>query len=141
QEFLRKFILAPLDNNQPLIGAAWSVTPGDPQARGFGKSTLMGEESKLINRDFGKTALLSLNVSEEDASENPVLAGYASFNVKAGGDAGGGISSIDTIAFNLARFVLLADHESGRTVHECLQETAAARLIKSGEAEEGQERD
>src|SRR6266852_4233762 len=64
-EFLRKFILAPLENEQPLIGAVWSVVPGDPQARGFGKSTLMGEEAKLINRDFGRQTLVDLGVSPE----------------------------------------------------------------------------
>src|SRR5579872_2458660 len=76
REFLRKFILAPLENGQPLIGAVWSVVPGDPEARGFGKSTLMGEEAKLINRDLGLNTLLTLGVSEEDARANPILAGY-----------------------------------------------------------------
>ncbi|HUY36924.1 MAG TPA: hypothetical protein VMV69_29665 [Pirellulales bacterium] len=84
-EFLRKFILAPLENEQPLIGAVWSVVPGDPQARGFGKSTLMGEEAKLINRDFGRQTLVDLGVSPEEAAENPILASYVSFNVKAQG--------------------------------------------------------
>ena len=63
-EFLRKFVVAPLQNGQPLIGAVWSVVPGDPAARGFGKSTLMGEEAKRINADFGLSTLMSLGVSE-----------------------------------------------------------------------------
>src|ERR1700692_2275360 len=56
-EFLRKFVKAPLENGQPLLGAVWSVIPGDPKARGFGKSTLMGEEAKIINQDFGFATL------------------------------------------------------------------------------------
>src|SRR6266581_1932202 len=66
-EFLRKFVKAPLEIGQPLLGAVWSVIPGDPKARGFGKSTLMGEEAKLINADFGLSALTLLDVSEDEA--------------------------------------------------------------------------
>ena len=32
EDFLRKFVKAPLENGQPLIGAVWSVVPGDPTA-------------------------------------------------------------------------------------------------------------
>jgi hypothetical protein len=83
KEFLNKFVVAPLQNGTPVIGAAWSVVPGDPKARGFGKSTLMGEEAKLINQDFGRTTLKRLGISEKDAHANPILAGYVSFNVQA----------------------------------------------------------
>src|SRR5436309_13690148 len=76
EDYLRKFVLAPLENGQPLLGAVWSVVPNDPKARGFGKSTLMGEEAKLINQDFGLTTLKHLGVSEKDARGNPVMAGY-----------------------------------------------------------------
>jgi hypothetical protein len=123
-EFLRKFVLSPLENGQPLIGAVWSVVPGDPEARGFGKSTLMGEEAKLINRDFGRAALMAVGVSQEDAEANPILSSYVSFNTK----AQGGISSIDAAAFHLARFILRAEHESGGSVHQVLRERAVARL-------------
>ena len=94
-EFLRKFVVAPLENGQPLMGAVWSVLPGDPKARGFGKSTLMGEEAKLINAEFGFATLTHLGVSEKEARENPVLAGYVSFNTK----ANEGIASIDAACF------------------------------------------
>ena len=136
-EFLRKFVLAPLENGQPLIGAVWSVVPGDPEARGFGKSTLMGEEAKLINRDFGRQTLLDLGVSADDADENPILASYVSFNVK----AQGGISSIDSASFHLTRFMLRSEHERGVSVHQCLRELAAARLVEEGKATAGNEGD
>lgn len=134
-EFLRKFVVAPLENEQPLIGAVWSVVPNDPQARGFGKSTLMGEEAKLINRDLGRRTLMGLGISEEDAAENPILASYVSFNAK----AQGGIASIDAAAFHLTRFMLRSAHERGVSVHECLRERAAARLVEEGKATEGKE--
>ncbi len=134
-EFLRKFVVAPLETEQPLIGAVWSVVPGDPQARGFGKSTLMGEEAKLINLDFGRRTLVGLGISEEDAGENPILASYVSFNAK----AQGGIASIDAAAFHLTRFMLRSTHERGVSVHECLRERAAARLLEEGKGVKGQE--
>lgn len=134
-EFLRKFILAPLENGQPLIGAVWSITTGDPAARGFGKSTLMAEESKQISSDFGKSTLLSLGVSEEDAQANPVLAGYVSFNVK----GYGGISSVDAAAFNLSRFILRIRDEQGISTHTKIRERAVARLVSEGRTVSGNE--
>jgi len=134
-EFLRKFILAPLENKQPLLGAVWSVAPGDPTARGFGKSTLMGEEAKRINRDFGVSTLVSLGVPEEDARENPVLAGYVSFNTK----SQGAINSIDIAAFHLVRFLLRGIDSRGVSTHSRLRELAAARLAEQDDG--GQDSD
>lgn len=136
-EFLRKFILAPLENGQPLIGAVWSVIPGDPKARGFGKSTLMGEEAKCINRDFGLSTLKSLGVSEEDARENPILASYVAFNTS----SSQGIASIDAAAFHLVRFLLRGTAPDGTRIHGRLRERAAARLVRDGKATPGQESD
>lgn len=137
REFLRKFVLAPLENGQPLIGAVWSVVPGDPEARGFGKSTLMGEEAKLINRDFGRKTLAYLGVPEDEAHANPILCSYVSFNTK----AQGGISNIDAAAYHLNRFILRQTHESGASIHQTLRQLAAAKLMESGKASPGAEAD
>jgi hypothetical protein len=137
KEFLRKFILAPLENGQPLIGAVWSVVPGDPEARGFGKSTLMGEEAKLINQDFGKSTLAYLEVSEEEARANPILCSYVSFNTK----AQGGIANIDAAAFHLTRFILRQSTSEGTSIHTALRELAAAKLLELGKASPGAETD
>lgn len=130
KDFLRKFVIAPLQNGQSIIGAVWSVVPGDPKARGFGKSTLMGEEAKLINRDFGKSTLTGLGISEKEARNNPILAGYVSFNVS----GYGGINSINAAAFNLVRFLLRDGH-----THTRLKEMAAARLVSEDKATPGDE--
>ncbi len=137
REFLRKFILAPLENGQPLIGAVWSVVPGDPEARGFGKSTLMGEEAKLINQDFGQATLAYLEVTEEEARANPILCSYVSFNTK----AQGGIANIDAAAFHLTRFILRQFHSAGTSIHLALRELAAAKLLEQGKASPGAETD
>jgi len=137
KEFLRKFILAPLENGQPLIGAVWSVVPGDPEARGFGKSTLMGEEAKLVNQDFGMNTLAYLDVAEDEAQANPILCSYVSFNTK----AQGGIANIDSAAFHLTRFILRQTHEGGSSIHLALRERAAAKLMEDGKASPGAETD
>ena len=134
-EFLRKFVVAPLENGQPVLGAVWSVIPGDPKARGFGKSTMMGEEAKIINRDFGFETLTHLDVSEDDARKNPVLASYVSFNTK----ANEGIASIDAAAFHLVRFLLRSTDAKGVKIHQRLREHAAALLVKEGKAVAGEE--
>jgi hypothetical protein len=134
-EFLQKFVVAPLENGQPLLGAVWSVVPGDPKARGFGKSTLMGEEAKLINQDFGFQTMTHLGVSEQDARQNPILASYVSFNTK----ANEGIASIDAACFHLVRFLLRGADENGVRTHQRLYERAAAKLVKDGIASKGQE--
>jgi hypothetical protein len=136
-EFLRKFVLAPLENGQPLIGAVWSIVPGDPKARGFGKSTLMGEEAKRINADFGLATLNALGIDDEEARKHPVLAGYVSFNAK----AQGGIANIDSAAFHLVRFMLRSMSLDGTPMHTRLRERAAAVLVASGGAIAGQETD
>lgn len=135
EEFLRKFVLAPLEDGQPLMGAVWSVLPGDPKARGFGKSTLMGEEAKRINRDFGFSTLVGLHVEEDDARQNPVLASYVSFSTR-GSQA---IASIDAACFHLVRFLLRSADDKGVSVHQRLYERAAAELLKEGKAAPGHE--
>jgi hypothetical protein len=137
QEFLEKFVKAPLENGQPLMGAVWSVIPGDPKARGFGKSTLMGEEAKLINSDFGLSTLTLLGVSEDEARQNPVLASYVSFNTK----ANDGIASIDAACFHMVRFLLRSQGAGGTKILQLLRERSAARLVQEGKAVAGQEKD
>jgi hypothetical protein len=135
KEFLKKFVKAPLESGQPLLGAVWSVVPNDPKARGFGKSTLMGEEAKRINKDFGLKTLVDLGVPEDDARKNPVLASYVSFNTK----ANEGIASIDAACFHLVRFLLRCTGAKGIKILQLLRERAAARLVQQSKAVAGQE--
>jgi hypothetical protein len=96
----------------------------------------MGEEAKRINADFGLSTLMDLGVSESEAHENPILAGYVSFNTK----AQGGISNIDSAAFHLVRFILRGSASDGSvSTHQRLQQMAAARLVSQGRATPGYE--
>ena len=77
QEFHRKFLLNPLERDiRQTIGAIWSSHTGDSEGRGFGKSMLMCEESKIVNRDFGVSILEAFDVTEQAAIENPFIAAY-----------------------------------------------------------------
>jgi hypothetical protein len=126
-EFRQKFFLAPLEN-QSLMGAVWSLTPRDPKARGYGKSTLMGESAKLVNADLGLSTLVDLEVSDRDARANPILASYASFTAS----AYGAIANMDAVGFELLMFLLRQESETETSLHIRLRERAIARLIEQG---------
>ncbi|MBI3827300.1 MAG: hypothetical protein HY294_15005 [Candidatus Rokubacteria bacterium] len=127
-EFRRKFFLAPLEIGQPLMGAVWSLTPGDPKARGYGKSTLMGESAKLVSQDFGLSTLVELGIDEEDARQHPILASYASFTAA----AYGGVGNIDAVGFQLLKFLLREGGEDEDDLHLRMRELAEARLGQQG---------
>src|SRR5262249_48884955 len=82
QEFHNKFYLLPMgkETNKQVIGAVWSSHKGDDVGKGFGKSMLMAEESRRINKDFGRAMLELAEVGEQDIVENPVLSGYCTFD-------------------------------------------------------------
>jgi hypothetical protein len=80
KEFLRKFFIVPLDHDvHQTTGAIWSSHTGDSEGRGFGKSMLMCEESRLTNRDFGASVLAEFDIDEKDIITNPFIAGYCGF--------------------------------------------------------------
>src|SRR4051794_23136779 len=80
-EFHQKFFLLPLqkEKNRQVIGAVWSSHAGNALGKGYGKSMLMAEESKLINQNFGADLLRRAGADEEDIAQHPFLAGYCSF--------------------------------------------------------------
>src|SRR5690348_9319792 len=76
-EFHRKFFVDPLARDiHQTIGAVWSSHTGDSEGRGFGKSMMMSEESKLTNRNFGASILSQFDVTDEAIAGNPFLAAY-----------------------------------------------------------------
>jgi hypothetical protein len=81
-EFYKKFFLMPLSKgaNLQVIGAVWSTHTGDALGKGYGKSFLMAQESREINSDFGATKLRRFDISEDDIAENPIVAGYCTFD-------------------------------------------------------------
>jgi hypothetical protein len=124
EEFYRKFFLLPVMNKRQVIGAIWSSQVSSDW-RGFGKSMLMAEESKLICRDFGATMLAQMDVDEESIEENPMLAGYCSF------DQSKGVKSFAAALLDAVAFILeqpFGDH----TVHQELRQRIGEREGEDG---------
>lgn len=127
EEFHRKFFLIPLgkDSNKQTIGALWSSHKGDSLGKGFGKSMLMAEESRRINRDLGRAMLEAREVDEDDIAENPVLSGYCTF------DESKGVKSFPAALLDAVIFVLESKFGDDSTVHAELRRRLIARVDAS----------
>lgn len=122
-EFHRKFFILPLgkESNKQVIGALWSSHQGDDLGKGFGKSMLMGEESRRINNDFGRAMLELAEVGEQDIEENPVLSGYCTF------DKSKGIQTFPAALLDAVAFTLESKYGEDSTVHTELCRRIIAR--------------
>ncbi|MGO8989960.1 MAG: hypothetical protein ACLQGU_11960 [bacterium] len=102
REFYKKFFILPMQNetHKQIIGAVWSSHEKGKEGKGFGKSMLMAEESKRINRDLGAKMLAATDVLEEDIQDNPVVAGYCTFD-EAKGVKTFAATVLDAVAFIL----------------------------------------
>jgi len=123
EEFHRKFFILPLgkENNKQVIGALWSSHQGDDLGKGHGKSMLMGEESRLINKDFGRAMMELAEVGEQDIEENPVLSGYCTF------DKSKGIQTFPAALLDAVAFILESKYGDDGTVHAELRRRIIAR--------------
>jgi hypothetical protein len=123
-EFHRKFFLLPLgkESNKQVIGALWSSHKGDDLGKGFGKSMLMAEESRRINKDFGRNMLEQAEVSEQDIEENPVLSGYCTF------DQSKGVKSFPAALLDAVIFILECKFGEDSTVHAELRRRLITRI-------------
>jgi hypothetical protein len=130
-EFYQRFFVRPLQNdtNKQVIGAIWSSHARGAMGKGFGKSVLMGEETKRVNRDFGATLLTRVGAVEEDIVENPFLAGYCTF------DQAKDIKSFPAALLDAVAFILESEYGESSTVHLELRR----RILERVEAEEGYE--
>ena len=127
-EFYKKFFLMPLskEKNKQVIGAIWSSHTGDALGKGYGKSFLMAQESREINSDLGATKMRQFGVSEEDISENPVVAGYCTF------DQAKEVKSFPAALLDAVAFILECKH-GDTNVHAVLRHRVAAKV----DAEDG----
>src|SRR6266849_4065104 len=122
-EFHRKFFVDPLDRDlHQTIGAVWSSHSGDSEGRGFGKSMMMSEESKLVNRDFGAEVLARFDVTDQDIADNPCIAAYCTF------EQSKGIQAFPSALLEGVAFALRCDHDDGDNVHQELRTRIAARV-------------
>lgn len=130
-EFYTKFFLNPLskESNRQVIGAIWSDYSANRLGKGYGKSMLMGEESKRINKDFGAAKLKQFGVQKEDIAANPFVSGYCSFK------EANEIKSFPAALLDAVAFILQCKCGEEETVHQVLRRRICERI----ESEEGYE--
>jgi hypothetical protein len=122
-EFHEKFFVDPLEREpHQTIGAVWSSHSGESEGRGFGKSEMMGEESRQLNRDFGAEVLARFDVTEEDIKANPFIAAYCTF------DQSKGIQSFPAALLEGVAFALRSDYGEDGNVHQELRSRIACRI-------------
>jgi len=124
EEFHKKFFLLPLgkESNKQVIGALWSSHQGDDLGKGFGKSMLMAEESRRINKDFGRAMLELAEIGEQDIEENPVLSGYCTF------DKSKNIQTFPAALLDAVAFILESKYGEDSTVHAELRRRMIEKL-------------
>jgi hypothetical protein len=122
-EFHQKFFVLPLqkEQNRQVIGAVWSSHAGNSLGKGYGKSMLMAEESKLINQDFGGALLRQVGADPEDIGNYPFLAGYCTFKTASE------IKSFPAALLEAVTFILSTEDEDGATAHQRLLDRLVAR--------------
>ena len=128
-EFYEKFFIQPLNRgkNKQVIGAIWS-SQSETDWRGFGKSMLMSEESKQLCSDFGASMLAKRGVHNSAIVENPVLAGYCTF------DQAKDVKTFASALLDAVAFMLEQPHGTW-TVHQELRN----RISNDHDGEEGYE--
>ncbi len=131
-EFHKKFFVDPLERElHQTIGAVWSSHSGDSEGRGFGKSMMMSEESKLANRDFGAEVLARFDVTDEDVAANPFIAAYCTF------EQSKGIQTFPSALLEGVAFALRSPHGDDSNVHQELRNRIAA-LVNAEESYESE---
>jgi len=130
-EFYLRFFGRPLQNeaNKQVIGAVWSSHARGATGKGFGKTMLMAEESKKVNRDFGAALLTHIGAVDEDIADHPFLAGYCTF------DQSKDIKSFPAALLDAVAFLLESEYGNNSTVHAELRR----RILDRIEAETGYE--
>jgi hypothetical protein len=130
-EFYERFFARPLQNetNKQVIGAIWSSHARGAMGKGFGKTMLMAEESKKVNRDFGASLLARVGAVDEDIAGHPFLAGYCTF------DQAKDVKSFPAALLDAVAFILESSFGDNSTVHAELRR----RILERIQAESGYE--
>src|SRR5437870_3181968 len=77
-EAIAKFVVGPVDSGSK-FHFLWSLGEGE-EARGFGKTVLLGHVAREINSDLGYRVLTENEFETDEASESRILVGMGTFN-------------------------------------------------------------
>jgi hypothetical protein len=97
REATDKFILGPIYSGLK-FGFLWSIGTGSgSDARGFGKSSMLQFLVERVNQDWGRQAILDAGLDESDATEEPIAAVLAAFDMA-------NARSLNAVFYEAARF-------------------------------------
>jgi hypothetical protein len=105
-EAIAKFVVGPIDSGSK-FHFLWSLGEGE-EARGFGKTVLLGHIAREINSDLGRHVLLANEFDEEEASGTAVLAAMGTFNKT-------DVTGLAAVSLEQVRYLAQADPSTGES--------------------------
>ena len=102
-EAVNKFVVNPVDSGSK-FHFLWSLGSGD-EARGFGKTAMLHNIARSVNRDLGYDLLTTHEFDEEEARDTPILATMATFNQQK-------VTTLSAISLEHVKY-LLQEHDDG----------------------------
>lgn len=118
-EAIEKFVVGPVDSGSK-FHFLWSLGEGD-EARGFGKTVLLGHIAREINADLGRQVLLANDFDDQEAIESPVLAAMGTFNKI-------DVTGLAAVSLEQVKYLAQIDCSTGRSPLEILREHLVRRL-------------
>lgn len=129
-EAIEKFVVGPIDSGSK-FHFLWSLGEGD-EARGFGKTVLLGHLARTINGDLGQRVLLANEFDEEEASETAVVAAMGSFDKL-------DVTGLAAVSLQQVRYLAQLDPSTGKSPFMVLRESFVRRQLE-GELQDAQDR-
>ena len=105
-EAIAKFVVGPVDSGSK-FHFLWSLGEGE-EARGFGKTVLLGYIARQINRDLGKAVLLANEFEVDEVEKNRVLATMGTFDKVE-------VTGLAAVSLEQVRYLAQLDPETGRS--------------------------
>jgi len=102
-----KFVVGAVDSGRK-FHFLWSLGEGD-EARGFGKTVLLGHIAREINHDLGYRLLTENEFEKDEASENRILAGMGTFNKV-------DVTGLAAVSLEQVRYLAQVDPATGKVV-------------------------
>jgi hypothetical protein len=120
-EAVAKFVVGPVDSGSK-FHFLWSLGEGD-EARGFGKTALLGHIARIVNADLGRKVLLANEFDEEEAADTPLLAAMGTFNRV-------DVTGLAAVSLQQVKYLAQADPTTGRSPLMVLRERFLSRLAR-----------
>lgn len=112
-EAIAKFVVGPVDSGSK-FHFLWSLGEGE-EARGFGKTVLLGHIARQINRDLGQAVLLENEFEKDEAEDNRVLAAMGTFDKV-------DVTGLAAVSLEQVRYLAQVDPQTGKSPMMVLRE-------------------